>query len=278
MLRAPASAGARRSAGEGGPSCYKRRMHSLPVFLRLAGRPVILLGDGVTADAKRRLLERAGASIVGEDGDAALAIVAIEDEDEAEEAVSRLRARGILVNATDRPALCDFTLPAIVDRDPVLIAIGTGGASAALAKALRQRIEALLPAGLGGLAAFLHGARDGLRARWPGAAERRHAIDAALDVGGPLDPLVPVDPAAMAAWLETGTPTRPDRIVRIALRSGDPDDLTLGTARLLGQADMLCHDAAVPPSILDRARADAIRIVGDAPPGASGLIVVLSMD
>ena len=54
--------------------------------------------------------------IVGEDSAASLAIVAIEDDAEAEATVARLKARGILVNAVDRPALCDFTLPAIVDR------------------------------------------------------------------------------------------------------------------------------------------------------------------
>ena len=99
-------------------------MHSLPLFVRLNGRPVILLGDGEPAAAKRRLLDRAGAQIVGEDTQASLAIVAIEDDAEAEAAIARLKARGVLVNAVDRPSACDFTLPAIIDRDPVLIAIG----------------------------------------------------------------------------------------------------------------------------------------------------------
>ena len=137
-------------------------MHSLPVFLRLAGRPVILTGDGEAAEAKRRLLERAGARIVDEnDQGARIAIVSDGDEATAE----RLRVRGILVNATDNPDLCDFTLPAIVDRDPVLIAIGTGGASAGLAKALRQRLEALLPARIGALAQALFNARPAIRAQ-----------------------------------------------------------------------------------------------------------------
>jgi len=87
-------------------------LQSLPLFVRLAGRPVILLGEGEAADAKRRLLDRAGADVVGEDAAASLAIVAIDDEDEALAAVARLKARGILVNAVDRSALCDFTLPA----------------------------------------------------------------------------------------------------------------------------------------------------------------------
>ena len=164
-------------------------LHSLPLFVRLAGRPVILLGEGEAADAKRRLLERAGAVIVGEDAAAALAVVAIEDEDAALAAVDRLKARGLLVNAVDRPALCDFTTPAIIDRAPVLIAIGTGGVSAGLAAALRQRLEALLPAGLGRLAEQLHHARAALRAHYPDGATRRRALGAALAAGGALDPM-----------------------------------------------------------------------------------------
>ena len=87
-------------------------LRSLPLFVRLGGRPVILAGEGAAADAKRRLRERAGAVIVGDEGDARLAIVAIEDEGEALAAVTRLKARGVLVNAVDRPDHCDFTLPA----------------------------------------------------------------------------------------------------------------------------------------------------------------------
>ena len=236
--------------------------HSLPLFVRMAGRPVILLGDGEAAEAKRRLLDRAGAAIVDEGDAAALAIVAIDDEAIAVAAVARLKARGILVNAVDRPALCDFTLPAIVDRDPVLVAIGTGGVSAGLAAALRQRLEGLLPQGLGRLAEALHAARATLRARWPDGGERRRVIGAALAPGGVLDPLgdhATVDVAAIAA-------VPPARIERLSLASGDPDDLTLRQARLLANADRLYHRTDVPPAILDRARADAARIACAAPP------------
>ncbi len=240
-------------------------MHSLPIFLRLDGRPVILLGRGDAAEAKRRLLLRVGARIVGEDEPAALAIVAIEEDAAAEAAVERLRARGTLVNAVDRPALCDFTLPAIVDRDPVLVAIGTGGVSAGLAKALRQRLEALLPAGLGALADRLRDARTAIRARFPDAADRRRAIDAALDPGGPLDPLGDPAEAAVERWLDGAASACPSVTVRIALRSTDPDDLSLAEARWLGRADTIYHDPAVPAAILRRARADAT-CIGGAPP------------
>ncbi len=233
---------------------------------------MILIGDGEEAAAKRRLLQRAGAQIVGEEDDAALAIVALDDP---EGAVSRLRARGILVNTVDRPDLCDFMLPAIVDRDPVLIAIGTGGASAGLAKALRQRLEGLLPANLGRLAETLHAARDAIRTRWPKAVDRRHAIDAALAPGGPLDPLADHVDDEVSRWAypaprpETGPRSVPG-YAAVRLRSPDPDDLTLREARLLGSADRLYHRRDIPPVILDRARADAIRIACDTAPATPG--------
>lgn len=243
-------------------------MHSLPIFIRLQDRPVILIGSGEAAEAKRRILERAGALVVTEDAQAALAIVALDDDTEAEAAVARLRARGILVNTVDRPALCDFTLPAIIDRDPVLLAIGTGGASAGLAAALRQRLEALLPASLGGLAEALFAVRAALKARYPDARARRQAIGSALVQSGALDPFKVHQEGAVGAWLAADEARAPDHFTVIALRSPDPDDLTLKEARLLAQADCICHTADVPPEILARARADAHRVLVTAPPEA----------
>jgi uroporphyrin-III C-methyltransferase/precorrin-2 dehydrogenase/sirohydrochlorin ferrochelatase len=248
-------------------------LHSLPVFLRLAGRPVMLIGEGDSADAKRRLLERAGATIVGESDAAALAIVALDDPDAT---VARLRARGVLVNAVDRLDLCDFTLPAIVDRSPVIVAIGTGGASAGLAAALRQRLESLLPTTLGGLADALYAVRARLKASLPDMDARRRALAQALSEGGALDPLA-ADAASVDAW--HGDASRPRAIEAIRLSSPDPDDLTLRQARLLARADRVVHTPDVPPAILDRARADAPRIVSVAPPVdmTEGLTVFLEI-
>lgn len=113
-------------------------MRQFPLFLNLSGRTVILLGAGEMADAKRRLYERAGAVITdnAHAPDAALGIVAHEDAELAAIDAAKLKARGLLVNVVDRPALCDFTTPAIVDRDPLTVAIGTAGASAGLALSL----------------------------------------------------------------------------------------------------------------------------------------------
>lgn len=228
---------------------------ALPIFVKLAGRPVILVGDGEAADAKRRLLERAGAEIVGEDARASLAIVADADP---EPIVARLRSRGVLVNTVDRPDLCDFTLPAIVERDPVLVAVGTGGVSAGLAAAIRQKLETELPADLGETARALHAARPALRTRFPDMADRRRALAAALAEGLGGDVVARMQ-APEAARLE-----------RIALASDNPDDLTLRQARALAQAERVYHFPGVPTAILNRARADAPRIACSAPPEVPG--------
>jgi uroporphyrin-III C-methyltransferase / precorrin-2 dehydrogenase / sirohydrochlorin ferrochelatase len=252
-------------------------MQSLPIFVRLQGRPVILIGEGEAADAKRRLLERAGALICGEDAAAGLALVVVEDDTEAEAAAARLKARGILVNATDRPSLCDFTLPAIVDRDPVLIAIGTGGASAGMAKALRQWLEGALPTSLGPLAEAMFAARDWIKDRWPDGAARRKAIDRAFSDGGALDLLKPHAHDAVDRWLMADDEAVTDRIERFAIDHDDPDLLTVAQARLLSQADAVYHAPSIAPAILNRARADAKRVEwwssDDPPPG--GLVVVV---
>jgi len=249
-------------------------LKSLPLFHRVAGRPVIVLGDGEAAAARRRLVERAGGISVGEDNaEARLAFVAL---DEPEAAAARLRAAGLLVNVTDRPELCDFTVPSVLDRDPVLVAVGTAGASAGLAKQLRLRLEALLPADLGRLAEALNGSREALRRRLPGAPERRHALDAALAAGGPLDPLAQGGAERVEAWLSGVAEVRTRAPVTLTIASDDPDDLTLRQARLLGSADVIVAEPGIAPAILDRARADAVRC---APPfdeaAAEGLVVIL---
>jgi uroporphyrin-III C-methyltransferase/precorrin-2 dehydrogenase/sirohydrochlorin ferrochelatase len=234
-------------------------VESLPIFVRVRGQPVILIGEGEAGEAKRRLLERAGARIVDEAEPARLALVAIE---QPEAVVAALKARGLLVNVADRPDLCDFTLPAIVDRDPVLIAIGTGGVSAGLAAALRQRLETILPESLGRLARAMAAGRDVLRRTYPDAGARRRAIGAMLAPGGMLDPMIEHSDPAVPVGSTGGIAAR---LEHVRLHSADPDDLTLRAARLLALADRIYHGPDAPPAILDRARADAVRIVGAAP-------------
>jgi len=239
-------------------------LDTLPLFHRIAGQPIILLGQGEAAEAKRRLIERAGGIIFddmqeGLDRCARLAFVAYEDRGAAQADALRLRTSGVLVNVVDQPDLCDFTTPAIVERSPVLIAVGTGGASAGLAKQLRLRLEALLPQGLGTLAQGLFAARSALRARFPDAGERRRALDDALGAGGALDPFEPQSAGRIASWLEGAAHGLREGVVEIHLRSDDPEDLTLREARLLGSADGVAYEVGIPELVVARARADAAR-------------------
>ena len=256
-------------------------LHSFPLFHRIAGQPIILLGEGDAADAKQRLIERAGGKIVrdmaeGIDAGARLAFIAHDNPDMAQGDAIRLRCAGLLVNVVDRPELCDFTTPSILDRDPVLIAVGTGGASAGLAKILRLRLERLLPQGLGALARALEDAREGMRARWSSVADRRRALDAALDEGGDLDLFRAGSETRVDAWLASGAEGQSGRF-EVVLTSNDPEDLTLRAARLLGQADVVVHDAGVAAEILTRARADAVRVLAGGEVPAGGIVVVLKL-
>jgi uroporphyrin-III C-methyltransferase/precorrin-2 dehydrogenase/sirohydrochlorin ferrochelatase len=254
---------------------------SLPLFHRIAGQPIIVLGAGKAAEAKRRLVRRAGGQVIDElqrgiDAGVRLAFIAHADPARCEADAIRARCAGLLVNVVDRPELCDFTTPSVLERGAVLLAIGTGGASAGLAKALRLRLETLLPATLADLAIALHQARTALRTRFPDAGDRRRALDSALAANGPLDPLDPAAATRVAPWL-AGAETSPPGAHEIRLRSADPEDLTLREARLLGSADLIAHEASVPPAILARARADAARqiIRPEERPKPTGLTVIL---
>ena len=237
---------------------------NLPLFHAVRDRPVLVLGRGEAALAKRRLVERAGGLVIDDFREgllrgARLAFIAHEEEELATRDARRARGAGLLVNVTDRPSLCDFTVPSILDRTPVLVAFGTGGASAGLAKHLRLRLETLLPQSLGKLAAALRDARGALRSRWPAAADRRRAIDAALTAGGPLDPLREDSADKVEQWLSGTVQEQARGLFEIALTSLDPDDLTLRQARLIGEADTLACEPGIPEALLVRARADAVR-------------------
>ena len=252
-------------------------MHSLPLFHRIAGARVVVVGEGDMAAAKARLVERAGGVTCAETEahHARLAFVALEDGRAAEAAALRLKRMGLLVNVADRPELCDFTLPSLLDRDPVLVAVSTGGASAGLAKHLRLRLETMLPQSLGTLAAALAAARDRIRARYPDGDTRRRAIDAALQEGGRLDPFEPASAEGVDGWLDRTRADDGAQVVDVTLASDDPEDLTIRQARALGRADTVLHDPQVPETILIRARADAARAPLPAEAPASGLTVIL---
>lgn len=252
-------------------------MQQLPIFVNLAGRQVILVGDGEPAEAKARLVRAAGGELVGEDSaDAVMAFVAIEDDAEAQAAATRLRVRGLLVNVVDKPAMSDFLMGAIIDRSPVVVAISTAGASASLARALRTRLEALLPASLGPLAGAILSARDAVAARHPTPTDRRRLWERALAQAGPLDPFaaLPDADAAVSRVIE-GSSTATPQLREIAITSDDPGDLTLNQLNALARCDALVVVGAVVPAIIDRARRDAARLDAVPDPLPAGLTVVL---
>ncbi|MCS6986969.1 MAG: bifunctional precorrin-2 dehydrogenase/sirohydrochlorin ferrochelatase [Sphingomonadaceae bacterium] len=252
-------------------------MEQLPLFHGVRGRPVVVWGDGPEAEARRRLVREAGGLPTDDAGSGArLAFVA--GVADPEDAARRLRALGLLVNVADRPELCDFTVPAIVDRAPVTLAIGTAGHSASLARALKERFDLMLPPTLGQLARAIRAARDPVARALPEPAVRRAFWARLMATGGPLDPLAPpADPEGAIAKALTGTlPPAPADLIEIRVPTGGVEELRLAEVRALASADWLLICGPVPPALLALARRDARRAEGpDPPPEARGRIVRL---
>ncbi len=168
-------------------------MRHFPAFLDLAGRTVLLLGDGEVIARKAEPLRRAGAVLREAprfdpallDG-VALAVGSDAPEEDLRALSAEAQRRGIPVNVVDRTELCSFIMPAIVDRDPVTVAISTGGAAPTLARMVRQRIETVLPPRLGALAALAARFQALVRRALPDLPARRRFLDAAL-AGRPGD-------------------------------------------------------------------------------------------
>ncbi len=245
-------------------------MRHFPAFLDLAGRRVLVLGEGGVAARRGMLLARAGARVeYAARMDAALlegcvlAIGADADEAELRALSAACRARGIPVNIVDRPALCSFIMPAIVERDDITIAISTGGAAPVLARIIRQRIEAVLPSLIGRVAALAGHFKAAIRARLPDLAARRRFLAAALS-GTPAElALAGREAEARIAFAQAlqQAEAKPGGIVHlVGAGPGAADLLTLRALRLLGEADVILHDRLVADEVLDMARRDAERI------------------
>ncbi len=246
-------------------------MNAFPAFFTLAGRRVVIVGEGEGAQIKARLFEGSPAEVVrltavqGADpqayAGAVLAFVAIKDDGQAAAAVAAARVARIPVNAVDRPALCDFTTPALIDRGDVVAAVGTGGTAPLLASLLRGDIEARLPEGAGHVAALLGRMQGEVREAFPDLARRRAFLRSALS-----------GPAAEAAL--AGDAKRAETLLREAMAADAPQDgrirlldgggpadlLTLRAARALSEADLLIVEEGVALEILVLARRDAPRL------------------
>lgn len=192
-----------------------------------------------------------------------LLVVAATGIAEVNESVSRAcQARNTLVNCVDSRGLSSALFPALVDRGSVTVAVSTGGASPTLARRLRERIEATLPAGVGTLADYLSGKRSRIRAALGSVAERQRFWDRVLD-GRLPDLLARGDAAAADALLSeelarTGPPV--GMVSLVGAGPGDADLLTLKALQCLQRADVVLYDNLVGADILNRCRRDARKI------------------
>ena len=245
-------------------------MDTFPAFFPLSGKTVVIAGVGEAADAKVRLLESSPAILRRLDGEAALqpvsyegaalAFIASADDAFAEAAAGAARSAHVPVNVVDRPQLCDFTTPAVIDRGEVVAAIGTGGASPMLATLLRHDIEARVPPGAGRVAALLAGLQAEIRGALPEAHRRRAFLRAAL-TGPAAEAAMRGDQAAAIKLLRAalGRDLPGAGMVQFIDARGPADLLTLRAARALAAADVLVCDIDTHAEVLELARRDAER-------------------
>jgi uroporphyrin-III C-methyltransferase/precorrin-2 dehydrogenase/sirohydrochlorin ferrochelatase len=266
------------------------KLNAFPVFVRVEGQVAVIVGGGEEALAKARLIGQSSAEIrivarhvtpdfsawiAGNDAThiaepyaaAHLVGAALVFAASGEEALDRLvaadaRRLGIPVNAVDRPGLCDFFTPAIVNRAPVAIAIGTEGAGPVLAQMIRARIDRMLSPSVGplaSLAASLRGTVENLLPR--GNARRRFWHD--FFGGAPARSveagrLAEARDAAADLLLSGSKPG--GHIALVGAGPGAEDLLTLRAQRLLMEADAILYDALVPEAVVAMGRRDAERI------------------
>jgi uroporphyrin-III C-methyltransferase/precorrin-2 dehydrogenase/sirohydrochlorin ferrochelatase len=275
-------------------------MDYLPLFVDVRDRLVVVVGGGVVAYRKiEHLLKaharvRVVAPVLCADLDAyrtlgriehrpvpfsapqlegALLVIAATDDEAVNEAVSHAaRERGVLVNVVDDAARSVFIFPAIIDRSPLIVAVGTAGNSPTLARRVRTQIEALLPERLGLLAQYAGRWRTAVQAALPELPQRLRFWDgffngpvatsllSGSEAGADAAMQRSLEQARAAAGAQLG------EVYLIGVGPGDPDLLTLRAQQLLQQADVLLYDRLVPDVILGRARRDAEKInVGKTP-------------
>jgi precorrin-2 dehydrogenase/sirohydrochlorin ferrochelatase len=243
-------------------------MEAFPAFFPLAGKRLIVAGEGEPAEAKLRLLAGCPAEVARLTGDTAeqperyagavLAFVASYDEAFRRQAAAAARAAGVPVNVTDAPELSDFHTPAVIDRGQVVAAIGSAGAAPILTALLRAELEAKIPEGLGRLAGLLGKLRPQIRAAFPDLAKRRAFLRAVLE--GPVAAAADAGDLGEAERLLKAELGRSQAVVgRVWLIEipAQRDLLSLRAARALAIADVLALGDAVPSDVTTLARRDA---------------------
>ncbi|HKO69685.1 MAG TPA: siroheme synthase CysG [Bradyrhizobium sp.] len=274
-------------------------MRFLPIFLDLQAGPVLLVGAGDLARAKLRLLVAAGAHVrwyvndgqhdvsglnaaelariervdgnpLAADLSGVVAVLCAGAGEIGPAMSARAKAIGLPVNVMDDLSHSTFVFPAVVDRGDVVVAVGTGGTSPVVARRVRERIEAALPARIGELASFIGRWRKSIHSRIPEFSLRRRFWERVVD--GSIGALVLAgrtdeaeaalkdirDASAFAGAQATGKPE--GSVALVGAGPGDPDLLTIRALRALQDADVVFYDELVSPEVLDRARRDAVRI------------------
>jgi uroporphyrin-III C-methyltransferase/precorrin-2 dehydrogenase/sirohydrochlorin ferrochelatase len=274
-----------------------------PVFFDLKGQHVLVVGGGDVALRKVSLLERSGAVInlvapevipelmqrvaagsltveirefIPDDLNGARLVIVATSRRAVNRWIANLsEARAIPVNVVDDREASRFIVPAIIDRDPVLVAVSTGGTSPVLARRLRERLEAFVPKRLGDFAVWLRGLRKASMERLRDTDERRRFFEAIVD--GPAGRRF-IDGDSQGALriaqrLLARTSTAPratGEVTLVGAGPGDPELLTLKALRALQDADVILYDRLVADAILDFARRDAAKVcVGKTPGGVS---------
>ncbi len=265
-------------------------MPPFPLFVDLRDREVLVVGGGDVATRKIQALLRAGARVlvhawtlapaldawVAEGrlqrlhGDAIdprwierawLVVAATDDHARNRALAAQAEAAKRWINVVDDGELSTYQVPAVVDRDPITIAISSAGAAPMLARHLRERFEAELDPALGALARLFARHRGRIRRRLPAMRERRDWFERilggnipALLRGGNIDA---AERAFDAALAEGGAPRRAGSVALVGCGDGDPGLLALRALRLLNQADLVLVGDGVAPAIVDMARRDA---------------------
>src|SRR5688572_13836658 len=280
-------------------------MDYFPIFLRLAGEPVLVVGGGEVAARKIDLLLRASARVrviapelvpglaeraaAGEIAHLAtefrpehlegvrLAIAATDKHAINAWVARQAERRNIPVNVVDDRELSRFIVPAIVDRSPVVVAVGSSGDAPVLTRRLREKLESFLPQRLGALAKLAGVFRPRVKARIENASRRRRFWENFFDGELARDVLAGrLDASSEAAQQRvTESLTRvaqdqaaPGEVVLVGAGPGDPGLLTLRALRALQNADVIVYDRLVSADVLDLARRDAERVyVGKAAGG-----------
>jgi uroporphyrin-III C-methyltransferase/precorrin-2 dehydrogenase/sirohydrochlorin ferrochelatase len=266
------------------------KLNAFPVFMRVKERRVVIVGGGAEALAKARLVGQSSAAIVVvADGPAAdlvswiasaqatlieapyevaqlegavLVFAATGDQALDARISADARALGIPVNAVDRPDLCDFFTPAIVNRAPVCIAVGTEGAAPVLAQSIRARIDQLLAPSLGALARLADSFRGAAERLLPKGAARR-AFWSEFFAGAPARELEIghfAEAQEAATELLLRRQAAQGHVSLVGAGPGAEDLLTLRAQRRLMEADVIVYDALVPEPVVAMGRRDAERI------------------